>query len=185
MSWLLGGGNEGKAHISAEHPPSEAGAWVSRAHEHEKRAAGVETASRQGAQASNSQQRLASLKFRRTHRIRRRAEFQQIYKHGTRVSSRYYTLFIQPNRLAVGRLGVAATRKLGGAVVRNRAKRLVREVFRRSGIAPGFDIVVVPKRELLGLPFAVFETEYRASVERYLRRGQQALDAGSPRTSPA
>jgi ribonuclease P protein component len=112
------------------------------------------------------------LRFRRTQRIRRRAEFQQIYKQGTRVSGRYYTLFIQPNSLAAGRLGVAATRKLGGAVVRNRAKRLVREVFRRSGIAPGFDIVVVPRRELLDTSLAVLETEYRATVERYLRRGR-------------
>jgi ribonuclease P protein component len=112
------------------------------------------------------------LRFRRTQRIRRRAQFQQIYEHGTRVSGRYYTLFIRPNSLAVGRLGVAATRKLGGAVVRNRAKRLVREVFRRSGIAPGFDIIVVPRRELLGTSFAVLETEYRATVERYLRRGR-------------
>jgi ribonuclease P protein component len=110
------------------------------------------------------------LKFRRSQRIRRRAEFQQIYNHGTRVSGRLCTLFIQPNRQAIGRLGVAATRKLGGAVVRNRAKRLIREVFRRSGIAPGFDIIVVPRRELLGVSFAVLEAEYRSSVERYLRR---------------
>jgi ribonuclease P protein component len=112
------------------------------------------------------------LRFRRSQRIRRRAEFQQIYKQGTRVSGRYYTLFIQPNRLAVGRLGVAATRKLGGAVIRNRAKRLVREVFRRSGIAPGFDIIVVPRRELLETSLVVLETEYRATVERYFRQGR-------------
>jgi ribonuclease P protein component len=112
------------------------------------------------------------LRFRRTQRIRRRAQFQEIYKHGTRVSGRYHTVFIQPNSLAVTRLGVAATRKLGGAVVRNRAKRLVREVFRRCGIASGFDIIVVPKRELLGTSFAVLEADYRATVDRYLRRGR-------------
>jgi ribonuclease P protein component len=91
---------------------------------------------------------------------------------------------MQPNRLAVGRLGVAATRKLGGAVVRNRAKRLVREVFRRSGIAPGFDIIVVPRRELLGIPFAVLEAEYRMSVERYLQRGREAVRARSHSSIP-
>jgi len=74
--------------------------------------------------------------------------------------------------MAVGRLGVAATRKLGGAVVRNRAKRLVREVFRRSGIAPGFDIIVVPRRELLETSLLALETEYRSTVERFLRRGR-------------
>ena len=112
------------------------------------------------------------MEFRRIQRVRRRADFQQIYKQGTRISGHYCTLFIQPNRLAVARLGVAATKKLGGAVVRNRAKRLVREVFRRSGIAPGFDIIVVPRRELLGAPFAILETDYRSAVERYLRRGR-------------
>jgi ribonuclease P protein component len=77
-------------------------------------------------------------------------------------------MFICPNRLATGRLGIAATKKLGGAVVRNRAKRLVREVFRRSRIAPGFDIVVVPKRELLGASITILEAEYRAIVQRCL-----------------
>jgi ribonuclease P protein component len=165
-----GGRNEGKADISAKYAPTETGARVSGADEHEERPARSETASSEGPQTSNSQQRLAALRFRRSQRIRRRAEFQEVYKNGTRVSGRFYTLFIQPNRLAVGRLGVAATRKLGGAVIRNRAKRLVREVFRRSGIAPGFDVIVVPRRELLGTSFAILEAEYRATVARYLRR---------------
>ena len=42
-------------------------------------------------------------------RIRRRAEFQQVYERGVRIHSRYSTLFVLPNELAVGRLGIAAT----------------------------------------------------------------------------
>jgi ribonuclease P protein component len=168
----FGGSDEREAHISAKHPPSKASTRVSGAHEYEERAARAEAPQSERPQAVDGQQRLASLRFRQIQRVRRRVEFQQIYKGGTRVSGRYYTLFIQPNRLAVARLGVAATRKLGGAVVRNRAKRLVREVFRRSGIAPGFDIIVVPRREFLGVSFAVLENDYRSSVERYLRRGR-------------
>ena len=68
------------------------------------------------------------------------------------------------------RLGIAATKKLGGAVVRNRAKRLIREVFRRNKIAPGFDIVIVPKRPLLDASLTVLEAEYRTLVERQLAR---------------
>jgi ribonuclease P protein component len=75
-------------------------------------------------------------------------------------------LFSKPNGLTVGRLGIAATKKLGGAVVRNRAKRLIREVFRRNDIAPGFDIVVVPRRELLSTSLTILEAEYRSSVTR-------------------
>jgi len=104
--------------------------------------------------------------FRPSQRIRRHADFQNVYTHGTRIPGRYYTLFTRPNGLAVGRLGIAATKRLGGAVVRNRAKRLIREVFRRNDIAPGFDIVVVPRRELLTTSVATLETEYRASIVR-------------------
>ena len=106
------------------------------------------------------------LKFRPSQRIRRHAEFQDIYKSGNRVSGRSYTLFTKPNGLSVGRLGIAATKRLGGAVVRNRAKRLIREVFRRNDIAPGFDIVVVPRRELLSTSLTTLEAEYRATLAR-------------------
>jgi ribonuclease P protein component len=110
------------------------------------------------------------VRFRPAQRIRRRAEFRQVYEHGTRIHGRYTTLFILPNKLDVGRLGIAATKKLGGAVQRNRAKRLIREVFRRSNVASGFDIVVVPKRDLLDASLTVLEADYRHTLERRLRQ---------------
>ena len=103
-------------------------------------------------------------------RIRRRAEFQRVYDRGFRVSSRYSTVFLLPNDQAAGRLGIAATRKLGGAVQRNKAKRLVREVFRRNKLAGGFDVVVVPKRELIDASLSVLEADYRTLVERRFRQ---------------
>jgi len=108
-------------------------------------------------------------RFRPTQRIRRHAEFQEIYKNGARVHSRYCTLFIRPNQSMVGRLGIAATKKFGGAVQRNRAKRLIREIFRHNDIAPGFDVVVVPKREFLGTSLTILEADYRTALERRLR----------------
>jgi ribonuclease P protein component len=54
-------------------------------------------------------------------------------------------------------------------VQRNRAKRLIREVFRRNKIAPGFDVVVIPKRELLDASLSALEADYRATIERRLR----------------
>jgi ribonuclease P protein component len=109
------------------------------------------------------------MRFRQHERIRRRAEFQHVYEHGVRIRSRYATLFVLPNSLEVGRLGIAATRKLGGAVERNRAKRLIREVFRRNKIACGFDVIVVPKRELLDASLTVLEADYRRSLEPRVR----------------
>jgi len=114
------------------------------------------------------------LKFRPGQRIRRRADFQRVYERGARVHSRYATVFILANDQDVSRLGIAATKKLGGAVQRNRAKRLIREVFRRNILASGLDIVVVPKRELLGASLTVLEADYRNLLARRLRRGPGA-----------
>jgi len=110
------------------------------------------------------------MRFRREQRIRRRAEYQQIYDRGTRIRSRFSTVFILPNDKGITRLGIAATRKLGGAVERNRAKRLIREVFRRNAIAQGFDVVIIPKRELLDASLTVLEADYRSILERRFRR---------------
>lgn len=57
------------------------------------------------------------------------------------------------------RLGVTATRALGGAVVRNRIKRRLREAFRmhRSGLAPQWDIVINPRRAAIDASFAEIE----------------------------
>jgi ribonuclease P protein component len=117
--------------------------------------------------------------FTRGERLRRRAEFQQVYQQGTRIHGRFFILFLLSRDQSVGRLGIAATKKLGGAVQRNRAKRLIREVFRRNKIARGFDVVVVPKRELLDASLTVLEAEYQNIVERSLRRhrGQSRPDA--------
>src|SRR5438105_8363050 len=86
-----------------------------------------------------------------------------------RIRRRDATLFVLANELTIGRLGIAATRKLGGAVLRNRAKRLIREVFRRNKLAPGYDLVVVPKRELLDAGLTALEADYRAALERRFR----------------
>jgi ribonuclease P protein component len=108
--------------------------------------------------------------FRPIERVRRRVDYQRIYDRGIRVHSKYLTLFTLSNELPIGRLGIAATRKIGGAVVRNKAKRLIREVFRRNKLAPGFDVVVIPKRELVDASLTAIEAEFRSTLERSLRR---------------
>ncbi len=76
------------------------------------------------------------------------------------------TIFLLHRPDAVTRLGIAATKKLGGAVERTRAKRLVREIFRRNPAPPGYDIVVVPRRAALDVSFSSLESEYVATVGR-------------------
>jgi ribonuclease P protein component len=76
------------------------------------------------------------------------------------------TVFLLENGRESQRCGVAATRKLGPAVERNRAKRLAREIFRRHKVAPGYDVVIVPRREMLDAPFASLEADYDRALER-------------------
>jgi len=172
--------HEREAHVPTEYPPPRENARVFGAYEHEKRPAGAEAAPRERPQTPDGQQRINRNlpRFRPHERIRRRAEFQDVYQRGVRIHGRFATVFVLANERPVGRLGIAATKKLGGAVERNRAKRLIREVFRHNNIAPGFDVVVVPKREILDATLAVFEADYRHSLER---RARSRRADGAPR----
>ncbi len=81
--------------------------------------------------------------FKPADRIRRRSEYQRVYDRGRKVSSRNFTLFLLENDLRRPRLGITATRRAGGAVQRNRAKRLLREWFRKARRdLPAVDLVV-------------------------------------------
>ncbi len=102
----------------------------------------------------------------RDEHIRRRPDFQQAYTSGRRLGGRFMTVFVMANRLEVGRLGIAATRKLGDAVRRNRAKRLVRELYRRNKIAPGLDLVVIPRREMFDADYGRLEADFRSLLRR-------------------
>jgi ribonuclease P protein component len=112
-------------------------------------------------------------------RIRRRPEFERIYNAGSKMHGRFMTLFVMLNGTTTPRFGVAATRKLGSAVERNRAKRRARELFRRRKNIGGLDIVIVPRREMLDAPFATIEADYTALLDRGRESRGTSRRAGS------
>ena len=114
---------------------------------------------------------MPSHSFDKTQRVRRRSEFQRVFDSGYRVSSRYFTLLFAARQSAPPRLGIVASRKLGDAVRRNRAKRLIREVFRHlNAPSAALDLVVIPRRELFDVPFADLERDFHVAWRRGLAR---------------
>jgi ribonuclease P protein component len=88
-------------------------------------------------------------------RLSRSAEFERVYRQGRSVGNRFLVLYSFP-RSSAGeaadgpRLGVSVSRKVGGAVERNRVKRLLREAFGTLAerIPPDHDVVVVARPEV-------------------------------------
>ena len=115
--------------------------------------------------------------FEKARRVRRRDEFQRVFDSGYRVSSRYFTLVLAPSATATARLGIVASKKLGDAVRRNRAKRLIREVFRHlDRPSTPVDVVVIPRRDLFDAAFTDLDRDFRAAWRRGCAR-LQPVDA--------
>jgi ribonuclease P protein component len=91
----------------------------------------------------------------------RRGEFEVVYRGGKRLSAASFVVFARANGLGHSRFGISVKKALGGAVVRNRVKRRVREILRLnfSEIPSGWDIVVHPRQLALREPFANLAAE--------------------------
>ncbi len=113
-----------------------------------------------------------SMTFPREARLVRRGEFDAVYRAGRRHSSSHFTVFLRANELPESRFGVSIKKALGGAVVRNRIRRRLREIVRchRSEIPFGWDIVIHPKSAVDKAPFA----ELTAELLRLLANAGQA-----------
>ena len=104
----------------------------------------------------------------------RRAEFEAVYRSGQRRSSVRFVVFFRPNGLPYSRFGSSVKRALGGAVVRNRIRRRIREILRlhRQEIAPGWDVVIHPRlpERLSTAPFAPLAQELIELLRVSLKR---------------
>ena len=113
--------------------------------------------------------------FPRQHRIVRGSEYRAIYRIGVKLNSDRLVLFGRENNLKHSRLGITVSRKVGGAVIRNRVKRLFREIFRKSvaDIPNHFDLVVNAKRACAGACYSDLGAEFIFAAQKLCRRPGQ------------
>ncbi len=99
--------------------------------------------------------------FPREARLVRKSEFDAVYRAGKRRSSSHFTVFFRANEQPQSRFGFSIKKTLGGAVVRNRIRRRLREMVRchRLEIPAGWDIVIHPKSSVAKAPFVALTAD--------------------------
>jgi ribonuclease P protein component len=146
--------------LSTQQPAPQADPRVPGADALQGRPQRSESASSQGAEASCRLTR----HLPRERRLRRRPEFQRIYREGERVASRWFVIFgLRSAGGGPGRLGLTASRKVGSAVVRSRCRRRLRELYRLLDdefIAASVDVVVNARRGCADAPWSELRREF-------------------------
>jgi ribonuclease P protein component len=124
-------------------------------------------------------------------RLSRSAEFERVYRHGRSTANRYLVLYTFPNpATGTSRVGLSVSRKVGGAVERNKIKRLLREAFATAGLPEGQDVVVVARPPVSELAQREGLAGVEAALEELLVRsglgaaGQRDARAGRDHGEP-
>lgn len=100
--------------------------------------------------------------------VKENYEFRRIYRKGKSAVSPQLVIYCQRNHRGHSRLGVSVSTKLGCAVVRNRVRRRIREIYRlnKAKMLPGYDLIVVARVRAV-------ETDYQKLDRTYLRLLEQ------------
>jgi ribonuclease P protein component len=113
------------------------------------------------------------LRFPRDLRILTGRDYASVKRRGRRLTTRFFVLYVAPSETDNSRLGLIASKKVGNAVLRNRTKRVIREVFRinRHLLGGTFDIVVIAKRGGPYPSYGDYERDFLQGIAKIERSG--------------
>lgn len=99
-------------------------------------------------------------------RLAQEAEYRAVYREGRRRVTTHLVIHARPNGQEIVRLGIPVGRRFGGAVVRNRLRRRLREAVRwwLGQVAPGVDLVIVPRAGAARVPFAALREDVKVAL---------------------
>ena len=117
-----------------------------------------------------------------TERLRHRREFERVFQRGVKQVSPSFVWYCLPTPGPCSRLGMAVSKRVGNAVVRNRVKRYAREFFRRhkTQFDPPCDLVVVARRQAADLHYAESAQQLALLLRRYLRQQKRQRSDAPP-----
>jgi ribonuclease P protein component len=106
--------------------------------------------------------------MRKTIPLKKNYEFARIYNRGRFFPGKYMVIYVRNNRSGANRLGITASKKIGGSVRRNRVKRLIRENYRfyEEYIPDGLDIVFAVRKTETDYGFAEIRKEMRFLLKK-------------------
>jgi len=101
-----------------------------------------------------------ALAVQKENRLARREDFNKVYRYGKSVANMQLVLYILPRpQQPQFRLGVSVSKKLGNAVVRNRIRRLLKEIVRHHGdsLPGGIDLILIARKPAVDLTYQELE----------------------------
>jgi ribonuclease P protein component len=108
--------------------------------------------------------------------LRRRADFDRVFQQGRHNSGRLLAVRSVANDVTLSRYAFAIPKRVGGAVVRNRVRRRLREILRSQPVLEGFDIVISVRPEAAASTFDGLKQE----LTTLLKRGRLLNGQASP-----
>lgn len=94
------------------------------------------------------------------YRLRSNMEFKKVYSGGKNYWNRNLVLYVKKNDIGNTRVGYSITKKIGNAVVRNKIRRRMKEIYRLnfSNIKNNYDLIFIPKKNTVDISYKELES---------------------------